>query len=90
MSHPLSDEAIAHIEKSWGMVRKFGLQEAGIVMFKRSVIQSVNNIIINYYVANIPMNIFSCLDMCYDVFECCKVMVSATIACLHTLFIPLC
>ena len=37
MSHPLSDQAIAHIEKSWGMVQEFGLQEAGIVMFKRCV-----------------------------------------------------
>ena len=37
MSHPLSDEAIAHIEKSWALVQEFGLQEAGIVMFKRSV-----------------------------------------------------
>lgn len=43
MSHPLSDEAIGHIEKSWGMVQEFGLQEAGIVMFKRYVIHCLLN-----------------------------------------------
>jgi len=35
MSHPLSDEDVSRIEKSWAMVQDFGLQEAGIVMFKR-------------------------------------------------------
>ena len=38
MSNPLTDEAVSHIEKSWAMVQEFGLQEAGIVMFKRSVL----------------------------------------------------
>jgi len=41
MSHPLSNEDIARIEKSWSMVQEFGLQEAGIVMFKRSVLKSI-------------------------------------------------
>ena len=40
MGHPLSDQQRAEIKESWSSVQKFGLQEAGIVMFKRLCILS--------------------------------------------------
>ena len=63
MSHPLSDEAIAHIEKSWGLVQEFGLQEAGIVMFKRSVGICENKICNTSY-----------LNTCFAVLSLCLCM----------------
>jgi len=35
MAHPLSDQQRADIKESWGKVQQYGLQKAGIAMFKR-------------------------------------------------------
>ena len=37
MSHPLTDEAIDHIEKSWSLMKTFGLCKAEVMLFKRFV-----------------------------------------------------
>ena len=54
-SHPLSSDDIKLVEETWVSVQEFGLQKAGIVMFKRLYSLCKHNI--------------SLLSMCYIAFS---------------------
>jgi len=54
MGHPLTEQQRQDIKNSWSKVLSFGLQEAGIIMFKRLCILSTclypYNVLIYVYV----------------------------------------